>query len=91
VTTTQRATTSGSIFSPENYAKTRLPIEQASPLPGEVYTSQEWYDREMDTIFRKRWLQVTREEEIPSPGDYVRIDILGEPLIILRDRDGGQR
>lgn len=77
-----------SIFSAEKYAATRLPIEQASPLPGEVYTSQEWYDREMETIFRKRWLQVTREEEIPNPGDYVRIDILGEPLIILRDREG---
>lgn len=76
------------IFSPENYAKTRLPIEEASPLPGEVYTSQEWYDREMDTIFRKRWLQVTREEEIPNPGDYVRINILDEPLIILRDKNG---
>ena len=78
----------GSIFSPEKYAKTRLPIEEASPLPGEVYTSQEWYDREMETIFKKRWLQVTREEEIPNPGDYVRIDILGEPLVILRDREG---
>ena len=77
-----------SIFSPEKYANTRLPIDEASPLPGEVYTSQEWYDREMDTIFRKRWLQVTREEEIPNPGDYVRINILDEPLIILRDKNG---
>ena len=42
----------------------------------------------METIFKKRWLQVTREEEIPNPGDYVRIDILGEPLVILRDREG---
>ncbi len=77
-----------SIFSPERYVKTRLPIEEAQPLPASVYTSPEWYEREMETIFLKRWLQVTREEEIPNPGDYVRIDIVGEPLIVLRDRDG---
>jgi len=79
------------IFAPERYAETRKPIEEASPLPRDVYFSQEWYDREMDTIFRKGWLVATREEEIPNPGDYVRLDIIDEPLIILRDDDGGVR
>ncbi|MGI9235061.1 MAG: aromatic ring-hydroxylating oxygenase subunit alpha, partial [Woeseiaceae bacterium] len=82
------AATNGAIFSPENFAKTRAPIDRAHPLPAEVYLSQEWYDREIDTIFTKSWLLATREEEIPNPGDYVRIDIIGEPLIILRDREG---
>ena len=77
-----------SIFEPQKYAKTRLPIEEASPLPAEVYTSQEWYDKEMETIFLKEWLQVTRLEEIPNIGDYVRIDIAGEPLIVIRGKDG---
>lgn len=80
--------TTDSIFAPEKYAKTRLPIDEAQPLPPEVYTSQEWYDREIETIFLKRWLLATREEEIPNPGDYVRVDIVGEPLIILRDSEG---
>ncbi len=76
------------IFESARYASTRLPIEQASPLPPDVYFSQVWYEREIETIFRKRWLVATREEEIPNPGDYVRLDIIGEPLIILRDTDG---
>ena len=66
------------IFAPELYAETRKPIEQASPLPADVYFSPEWYQREVDTIFRTGWLVATREEEIPSPGDYVRLDIVGE-------------
>jgi len=82
------AATDGAIFSPERFAKTRAPIDRAHPLPAEVYLSREWYDREIETIFLKSWLVATREEEIPNPGDYVRIDIVGEPLIILRDRDG---
>ena len=81
-------TTDGSIFSPEKYVETRLSIDEARPLPPEVYTSKEWYDREIETIFLKSWLVATREEEIPHPGDYVRIDIVGEPLVIVRDRDG---
>ena len=77
-----------SIFSPERYAQTRAPIEEAFSLPPDVYTSREWYDREIETIFLKKWLLATREEEIPNPGDYVRVDIAGEPLIILRDLKG---
>ena len=80
-----------SIFNPERYARTRLPIEQAHPLPPEVYTSEEWYIREIETIFLKKWLVATREEEIPNPGDYIRIDMVDEPLIILRDREGTVR
>ena len=76
------------IFSPDRYEDTRRPIEHASPLPRDVYISQEWYDREVETIFLKKWLVATREEEIPNPGDYVRLDIIDEPLIILRDDDG---
>ena len=82
------AASNGAIFSPENFVKTRASIDRAQPLPSEVYLSQEWYDREIETIFLKTWLVATREDEIPNPGDYVRIDIVGEPLIILRDRDG---
>ena len=78
-----------SIFSPDRYVGTRAPIEEATPLPTDVYFSQDWYDREIETIFRKRWLVATREEEIPNPGDYVRLDIVNEPLLIVRD-GGGQ-
>lgn len=80
-----------SIFSPEQYARVRLPIEEAHPLPAQVYTSQDWYDQEMDSIFLKQWLLVTREEEIPNHGDYIRVDIIGEPLVVLRDTDGTVR
>lgn len=75
------------IFSPEKYRMTRAAIAEAEPLPPEVYKSQEWYDREVETIFKKSWLLATRLEEIPNKGDYVRVDIMDVPLIILRDRD----
>lgn len=76
------------IFSRVRYEQTRRQIEQASPLPSDVYFSQDWYDREVETIFLKKWLIATREEEIPNPGDYVRLDIIDEPMIILRNDAG---
>lgn len=85
------ATVKNSIWSPDRYTETRKPIEEATCLPPDVYTSKEWYDKEIETIFLKSWLVATREEEIPNPGDYVRLDIVGEPLIILRDLEGNIR
>ena len=83
-----KSTQDSSIFSPQRYSGMRRPIEQAHTWPPEVYTSPQWYEREVETVFLKTWQLATREEEIPNPGDYVRIDIVGEPLMIIRDHDG---
>jgi choline monooxygenase len=73
------------IFAPEHYAATRLPLHKASPLPGWCYASPEWYQREVDTMFRKDWLCVGRAEQVPNPGDYFSIELVGHPLIVVRD------
>ena len=72
-------------FPPHHYAATRLPLHQASTLPGSCYVSEDWYRREMDTLFRKDWLCVGRVEQVPSPGDYFCIELLRHPLIVVRD------
>lgn len=74
------------LFSPHIFKDTFAPISHASTLPPQVYTSPEWYEREVETIFLKTWLVATREEEIPNPGDFVRVDFVGEPIIIARDK-----
>ena len=79
------------IFSPQHYAATRLPLHQASPLPGWCYVSEEWYAREIDTLFRKDWLCVGRAEQIPNPGDFFSIELLRHPLIVVRDDKGQVR
>jgi phenylpropionate dioxygenase-like ring-hydroxylating dioxygenase large terminal subunit len=73
------------IFSPEHYVATRRPLHQASPLPGWCYVSPEWYAREIDSMFRKDWICVGRVEQIPERGDFFSIEIIGQPLIVVRD------
>ena len=76
------------VLEPNLYTKARLPLEQAETLPRWAYTSQEFYDAEVSRIFRKNWNFVGREDEISQPGDFFVADVVGESIIIVRDRNG---
>jgi choline monooxygenase len=73
------------MFDQQQYELTRRPLRQAGPLPGWCYTDPEWYQRELDVIFRKEWLCVGRVEQIPNTGDYFTQEVIGQPLIVVRD------
>src|SRR5438270_1467821 len=60
-------------------------------LPADAYLSPELHQLEVEQIFRKEWLCVGREEQIPTPGDYFTSEILGEPMVIVRGADGVAR
>ncbi|MER6913574.1 aromatic ring-hydroxylating dioxygenase subunit alpha [Streptomyces sp. NPDC000594] len=65
-----------------------LPLEQGQTLPPDAYTSPELYAWETERIFRREWLCVARAEELPRPGSYLRLDVLGTPLVLTRDEEG---
>jgi choline monooxygenase len=67
--------------------QTRAGLSQARHLPGFFYTSDEIYQREIDTIFMRDWLCVGRVEEYDKPGDFQAMRIADEPLLICRDND----
>lgn len=60
-------------------------------LPRHAYLSPELYRHELETIFHHEWLCVGRDEHVPRPGDYYCLELLGEPLIIVRGEDGEVR
>ena len=72
---------------PKDLRNAAAPIDIAFSLPPAVYTSQQWYDREVEQLFMHGWLVAAREEELPNPGDYLRVDFFGEPLVVIRGRD----
>jgi phenylpropionate dioxygenase-like ring-hydroxylating dioxygenase large terminal subunit len=79
------------MFDPVHYAKVRLPVLQAETLPNWCYTSEAFYRREVERMFKRNWNFVGREDELPKPGDYVALDMFGEGVIILRDKAGRLR
>ena len=72
----------------EDFAATQKPLLEASMLPPDCYTSQEFYAREVERIFMKEWLCVGRVNEVEKPGDYYTLDIAGEPIVVVRDEQG---
>jgi phenylpropionate dioxygenase-like ring-hydroxylating dioxygenase large terminal subunit len=79
------------IFESRHYRKARAPALEAETLPPWCYTAPEFYAREVERIFRKTWNFVGRADEITKPGDYLVFDLVGESVIVLRDRAGALR
>ncbi len=72
-------------------ANVALPFERARAMPKSVYTSAEFATLEQTHIFARDWLCVGRADALQSPGDYLTTEISGEPVIVLRDREGQLR
>ncbi|MGK2942938.1 MAG: aromatic ring-hydroxylating oxygenase subunit alpha [Immundisolibacter sp.] len=68
---------------------TDIPDMGNAPLPVEPYISAEFFEREREKIFKRAWLEVAREEDIPNPGDYLvqDIEVLKASVIIVRGQD----
>lgn len=88
IMTTDAAQTIGSVDRKISVAATRQDLRRASHLPGDVYTSEDIFRKELDEYFYKDWLFVGREEQFENPGDYEARRIVGRPIIIARDKDG---
>lgn len=56
-----------------------------------AYWDADVFSREHETIFRKCWLFLAHESEIPEPGDYVLRRLGVDPVIVIRDENGEVR
>lgn len=70
---------------------TALPFAQARAMPPSVYASQAFLDEELKHIFAKDWFCVGRADALATPGDYTTCELAGQPILVLRDRDGTLR
>ena len=82
----------GSAFArEETYAATRLPVELASTLIPDAYTSPEFHALERDAIFARSWVPVCVADEVAESGSYVVVDVAGRSLVVCRNRAGELR
>jgi phenylpropionate dioxygenase-like ring-hydroxylating dioxygenase large terminal subunit len=56
-------------------------------LPAETYTSHDIFLLETELLFKQEWLCVGHISELPEVGDYVTFDLIGHPLLIVRDEE----
>ena len=67
------------------------PFEQAYAMPKSVYTSSDFLARELEDVFKQDWFCAGRASSLANPGDYTTLELAGQPIIVLRDRDGNLR
>jgi len=68
-----------------------LSVEAAQTLPPACYTDPEFFQFEKEALFNHEWLCVGRESWVANPGDYFTTSIVGEPVIVVRTREGELR
>ena len=57
-------------------------------IPASNYFDKSRWQKEVDLIFKRLPLVLGVSKEIPNAGDYKSIDVLGVPVLILRNSNG---
>ncbi len=63
------------------------PIEMANGLPNECYINQDYLAHEKQKIFYNKWTAIGVGSSIPKIGDAKPYNLLGIPLILIRDKN----
>ena len=62
------------------------PLEKSHGLPNEGYTSEKYTQLERKKLFEDKWVVIGVASSLPNIGDAKPFDLLGIPIIILRDK-----
>ncbi len=60
-------------------------------LLADAYTAPCWYDVDLTAILSTSWQWVCHAERLREPGAWLTIEIAGNPLVVVRDREGELR
>jgi len=60
-------------------------------LPSSWYHSEAIFRIEREHLFCREWFCALREEELPRPGDHRVLDLFGESVLVVRNREGALR
>ena len=57
----------------------------------DVYLSPAIFELEMRHLWRNTWIYVGHDSQVPNAGDYYTTELARQPVIMLRDAEGGVR
>ena len=60
-------------------------------LPAEYYLDSAFFALEKEKLFFASWMCVAREEQLPNPGDSLVLNVIGESILLVRNRQGTLR
>ena len=63
-------------------------VEEAESLPPWCYTSKDYYDLEVENLFSRSWNFFGHVDQVAQPGDFLCVEYLDSPIVIVRGHDG---
>lgn len=57
-------------------------------LPGWCYHSEALLELEKEHVFRTHWQIACHVSDLPEAGSYITLDIVGDRVLVVRDKDG---
>src|ERR1700722_8044147 len=63
------------------------PLERGITLPPQAYTDPGHYAFEVENILKREWLSIGHVSQIPNAGDLFNLELLGEPMVVVRGKD----
>ena len=66
---------------------TKNSINEANGLPNECYLNDEYFKIEREKVFFDNWIVVGVSSSVPEAGDAKPFNLMGIPLLILRDKN----
>ncbi len=64
-------------------------LASGARVHGSLYRDPDIFARELEAIWHKVWVYIGHASEVKRPGDYVRRQIGAQPVLMIRDDDGG--
>jgi len=68
-----------------------LSFDEARGLTPALYHSQPCLELEIERIFKQEWICIGRGAEMPEYGDYLTFEIVDQPVVAIRQKDGSIR
>lgn len=77
-----------SVLTDDVLAKMGLEMEQARGLPNAAFVDEAFYELEQKYLFARTWVFAGRASQLPDAGDVRPVTVAGQPVILVRGRDG---
>ena len=71
----------------EIHQRAQAPADAMLGIPPECYRSESLFALECQSIFLREWVCVGRVDQVPNAGDYRCVDVINEPLVMVRGED----
>lgn len=64
-------------------------LVQPTQVHRDLYLSPQVFELERRQVWARSWLFVGHDSQVPRPGDFITVDLAGQPVLMVRQPEGG--